>query len=160
MNRDLDPSFGKWRRAGVTLRAVYRLSEQDLDRIGNCWMKGRLLVDDLVMPLTLAGDGFYDYALIQGGSMRGQKTVDERGEHSYTICKGVTFGAYVMGTLHDEQPTEREFYRLITGEPTTFSDRIDVEKATAEAEAASAAENGQALDAAVARMKADAGSNP
>jgi hypothetical protein len=146
---------GRWRTGGVQVNAVYRVSKKDLGRVGNCWMKGRLLVGDLVMPLEHAGDCFYTYQLLEGGNTRGETTVNVKGEHSYRICEGVTFGAYAMGTLIAEQPNIREYHLLMVGQPTSFSERIDVKKVMAESQAEVERELEQNITNAVAQMKAD-----
>lgn len=145
--------IGNWRWAGVRVHSVYRVRQADLERVGYCWMKGRLLVDDLVMPIDQSGDCFFTYLLIEGGRMRGMSTVNAEGKHSYKAVAGVTFGAYALGTLHDEQPTEREYHLLRAGESTVFSDHIDVAEANAEAEEAKEREMNQALDRAVASIR-------
>lgn len=129
---------GRWRKSGVQDKTIYVLTEEDLGRVGNCWMQDRLFVGDLVTPIQLSGDCFYYYQLIEGGDAGSRGTTkghlrhtsvnNGKGLHCYNICKGAVFGAYAMGTPFEFQPTEREWHLLMAGEHVTFSEHIDVEE--------------------------------
>lgn len=113
-----------WRRDGAVFGRVFRLRHADLDRVGHCWMRGRLREGDLVMPVKPSGDCFFDYELLEGGF-----TLHDGGRQGpgYRWCRGGRFGAYSCGVPLEEQPTREERLLLFAGKPTFFSDRPDVE---------------------------------
>ena len=145
---------GVWRKDGVVLGKVYRLSKRDLGRVGGCWMNGRLHVGDLVMPIRHSGDCFYDYRLIQGGTTReNTRVMNAQGQLCYDAPKGAVFGAYSLGTLYEEQPTEEEYHLLMAGVHTAFSDRLDVKNAEAERREDAEKELFGTVDRAIQRME-------
>lgn len=112
-----------WRTGSVRRVDVYCLREADLDSVGHCWMKGRLRAGDLVTPIEHTGDCFWTYQLLEGGSWLriGGRGPEVEAASAYRLCNGGTFGAYVMGVPHDEQPTSREWHLLMAGETVNFT---------------------------------------
>src|SRR4051812_48444122 len=144
----------EWRKNSVVIGRVYVVADHDLGRVGECWMRGRLLVGDLIVALRHSGDCFYDYQLVGGGHDRsGMTTVDAQNRLSYHICKGAVFRAYSLGTPHEQQPTAKELQKLLSGEDTHFSDRLDVPQALVQAAEACEGEMRALLDSAVQAMK-------
>jgi hypothetical protein len=111
LNRD-------WQTGGIQIGKVYRLAERDLGRVGHCWMAGRLRVGDLVTPLRISGDGFYEWQLIEDGFTLCADGVRAPG---FSVAKGARFGAYCMGTLLDTQPTESEWHLMMGGQSVHFT---------------------------------------
>lgn len=97
---------GNW-RGGNSIGSAYLIKRQDVDRVGNCWMKGRLRVGDVVLCKQHSGDCFYDYILLEifGNGVRGLGQVN--------------FGSYTFSTELKWKPTEREFHLLCAGESLT-----------------------------------------
>jgi hypothetical protein len=94
-----------------------RIREIDLARVGNCWMKGRLLVDDLAMAISHSGDCFFNYELLDSFLHYGGGQEMRVG---YRRIPGSRFGAYTLGVAHEFQPSEREFHLLMAGENVSF----------------------------------------
>lgn len=44
---------------------IYRIRPEDHQRVGHCWMKGRLKDDDLCLCVEHSGDSFYTYMLME-----------------------------------------------------------------------------------------------
>lgn len=82
-------------------------------------MAGRLKVGDLVAVKRLAGDCFFEYQLVEGGSW--MQLAANLGLPAYRICEGGAFGAYEMGELLPQQPSEREWHLLMAGETVNFT---------------------------------------
>jgi hypothetical protein len=84
---------------------LYRVRhEADTQRVGHCWMRGRLKAGDLVLCMAHAGDHFYDYILVE--------------EYANGL-KGLPnsrFGAYQLGERDKIELTAREFHLLAAGE--------------------------------------------
>jgi hypothetical protein len=83
---------------------LYILATEDLSRVGNCWMKGRLKVGDVILCIDHGGDYFNDYLLM-----------DVRDSFIRAIVAS-EFGAYMLGTKLHWRPTKREFHLLCAGE--------------------------------------------
>jgi hypothetical protein len=110
-------------RSSQAVGQVRVVGERDLNRVGNCWMQGRLRVGDVIAVLALSGDCFWTYQLLEGGDHvsipNGYCPKTGRLQMisgAYRIAKGATFGAYEIGTLLDAQPTPREWLDLLEGE--------------------------------------------
>lgn len=149
---------GLWRKSGVKIGMVYQLRREDLGRIGNCWLAGRLRVRDLAVALRHSGDCFYDYQLIEGGRTKpGEEVVQYVGDKkvlSYNVCHGGIFSAYALGRPYEEQPTRAELEALLSrGEHTPFSRKIDVAQAIKHAATATQRELLQSVSRAVRSMK-------
>jgi hypothetical protein len=97
-------TIGRWSTGGHHPGLVLTLSENDLERVGNCWMRGRLRAGDVVMCMEHSGDCFWNYALLECFA------------NGYRLIAGSKFGAYTLGTPHEWQPTTREFHLLMAGE--------------------------------------------
>ena len=83
--------------------------EMDLQRIGNCWMNGRVKIGDVAMPIGRSGDCFYNYILIEVGG------------NFITGIPGSRFGAYFFGLpIESWKPDDREFQLLCAGESIIF----------------------------------------
>lgn len=91
-------------RSGNEIKKMYILNEHDLSRIGNCWMEGRLLINDIILCVDHTGDCFNNYVLIYP-FMNGIKAILES-----------KFGAYQLGTKLNWQPSETEYYKLLADE--------------------------------------------
>lgn len=91
------------------------LNEKDLKRVGNCWMKGRLMLEDLVMCLKNTGDSFYEYCLVEHHVVLHQGNKEGIGYKAILESK---FSAYSLSTPYYIQPTEREAHLLVAGEQT------------------------------------------
>lgn len=89
---------------GAEIGTVYRVSVADNDRVGNCWMKGRLKDGDLILCKAHSGDCFFDYVLIDDTYSNGWKA----------ILKS-EFGAYFLGKPVAKLPRS-EFDKLMCGE--------------------------------------------
>jgi hypothetical protein len=91
---------------GAEIGVLYRvMTEADCERVGNCFMKGRLRVGDYALCLKHAGDCFYDYMLV------------ERIANGWRGYPQATFGAYVFGdTFPDCHLSSREYHLLAAGE--------------------------------------------
>jgi hypothetical protein len=76
----------------------------DLERIGHCWMEGRLKLGDVVLCFDHSGDCFNDYILIE---------VFHNGIRGIPESK---FGAYTLGTETKWQPSNKEYHLLLAGE--------------------------------------------
>jgi hypothetical protein len=88
---------------GNSIGKLYILDENDLSRVGDCWMKGRLHVGDVVLCTAHSGDCFNDYVLIRSF------------HNGLEAILGATFGAYVFGTELDWQPSDKEYHLLLAG---------------------------------------------
>lgn len=89
---------------GNAIGKVYVLAEGDLQRVGHCWMNGRLLLGDVAMCIRHSGDAFFDYILLDIGS---------------NYVKGIPgskFGSYSLSTEDEWMPTDKEFHLLAAGE--------------------------------------------
>jgi hypothetical protein len=85
-------------RKGSKSGSVFVLSEDDLSRVGSCWMRGRLRIGDVCMCIKHSGDCFNDYILLQmyDNAIRG--------------IPGSEFGAYVFySDPLNWRPTPEEF---------------------------------------------------
>lgn len=89
--------------SGASIGTMYKLSKKDLDRVGSCWMSGRLMVGDLVLCIRHSGDCFYDYILV------------EEGANFYEGIPGSEFGSYTLGTKVKEF-SNKEYHLLAAGE--------------------------------------------
>ena len=115
-----------WRTDGHFPGLILVLAAQDMDRVGHCWMKGRLLVGDLVMCLSHAGDCFWRYCIVGH-----EHPLDPFSDHEYygdgyRLIRCTEFGSYTIGSRYKWQPNEREFHLLMAGE------RVTLESETAE----------------------------
>jgi hypothetical protein len=90
--------------SGNSTGTLYILEGKDLYRVGDCWMKGRLLAGDVVLCTGHSGDCFNDYVLIRPFY------------NGLEAILGATFGAYVFGKETKWQPTAREYHLLLAGE--------------------------------------------
>lgn len=98
---------------------AYIVRPVDLGRVGYCWMRGRLKVGDIVLPLRHSGDCFYDYVLAEGGDWL---TLGKNPNvPAFRRIVQDTFGAYQIGDLLSVQPTDREWHLLMAGETVNFS---------------------------------------
>src|SRR3989338_5054520 len=77
-----------WRNPMKT-KTLYLLGPESLDRVGDCWARGRLRPGDIVLCDELAGDCFYDWYLVDFTKYSNQKGVDMR-------LIPYAFGAYAM----------------------------------------------------------------
>jgi hypothetical protein len=97
-----------WRTGDHYQGLVIRITNDDLDRVGQCWMRGRLREGDLAMAIRHCGDCFWEYQLIECAS-NGCKLIPQS-----------EFGAYVLGMKYPIQPTKREAHLLLAGERVTL----------------------------------------
>jgi hypothetical protein len=92
-------------RSGNATGAFYLLSVADLERVGDCWMKGRLHVRDLVLCVGHTGDCFHDFILIKEfvNGLRG--------------IPASRFGAYALAnpTRQGLDPDGADFHNLAAG---------------------------------------------
>lgn len=91
-------------RGGAIEGALYRIGADDLDRVGSCWMKGRLKIGDLVLCIKHSGGCFYDYIL-----------VTEYANPSIQGIPGSMFGAYTLGKKEAEL-NYKDFHLVAAGE--------------------------------------------
>lgn len=101
--------FRPWGK-GATIGKFYRLTKsEDLNRVGSCWMKGRLNINDLILCIKHTGDCFYDYILIKefGNGLQGLPESE--------------FGAYTCGEPININLNDKEFHLLCAGEFITNS---------------------------------------
>ena len=140
----------KWRGDGVALGTVFRLRPSDLDRVGHCWMNGRLREGDLAMPVEHSGDCFFYYELLEGGFTLHD---GDREGPGYRWCRGGRFGAYSCGVPFEEQPTREERFLLFAGKSTFFSDRLDVEGELGRLRDGQAMEMAGIIERAVSRVR-------
>ena len=92
-------------RGNETIGSLVRImGVGDQERVGHCWMAGRLRVGEVVQVLQHAGDYFYNYALVRvyGDSIQ--------------LEPGVRFGAYSLGTPLKWQPNREQADDLMKGE--------------------------------------------
>ncbi len=134
----------------MELGRVFRLRPSDLDRVGRCWMQGRLREGDLVMPVEHSGDCFFSYELLEGGF-----TLHDGGREGpgYRWCRGGRFGAYSCGVPFAEQPTAVERALLFEGKSTFFSDRVEVEAELCRLRERQVAEMDGIIERAVSRVR-------
>lgn len=87
-----------------SLGQIYEIIEEDFHRVGDCWMKNRLLVGDLVLCHKHSGDHFYDYIVLKkfDNGLRG-------------ICQS-DFGAYSFHKESNITLAARDFHLLMAGE--------------------------------------------
>lgn len=104
-----------WRTGNHHPGLLLTISEKDFDRVGICWMAGRLKDGDLIMCIEHAGDCFWHYALV-----RHDFTLARTGRQGYELIIGSKFGAYVLGEPYEFQPSAREFHLLMAGEITSL----------------------------------------
>lgn len=97
---------------GNCVGQLYRLTEQDLPRIGHGWMEGRLRVDDLALCSRHSGDFFFDYILVQK-YVNGLRGIPES-----------VFGSYALGNEDPLQLTARQFHLLMAGEFIEVSEAL------------------------------------
>lgn len=88
---------------GNEIGKLYILSESDLSRVGDSWMRGRLRAGDVVLCIAHTGDCFNDYLLVVS-IYNGLFSVKES-----------RFGAYTLGTLLEWQPSNAECTYLLSG---------------------------------------------
>ena len=112
------PTPPAWNTGNHYSGLVVKIMAKDFARIGNCWMRNRLLNGDLAVCITHAGDNFWEYELLDVSSYFDEKRNVYQG---YKRIMGSRFGAYVLGEPYVYQPTEEEFYSLMYGETTGFS---------------------------------------
>lgn len=90
--------------AGAEIGKLYVLEDDDdLKRVGSCWMDGRLRIGDVILCVAHSGDSFYDYVLID---------VFDNG------CSAILeseFGAYALGKELNWCPSKKEFHLLLSG---------------------------------------------
>ena len=103
-------------RGGHHPGLVLRVLEDDNRRVGDCWMRGRLKHNDVIMCLEHAGDCFYNYVLVRPNKNPNESIVNVDGKQVYQLIEGSRFGAYELGLPHTWQPTAREFHLLMAGE--------------------------------------------
>lgn len=96
------------------------IAEKDFSRVGNCWMKGRLKVGDLILCMKHAGDCFWKYAIVEN-----HFTLASTGRQGYLLVAASAFGAYTLGTPYEFQPTTREFHLLMAGETISLDSQAD-----------------------------------
>ena len=99
----LRPELRNWRDGG-DIGSVYVLDEHALSRVGDCWLKDRLKVGDVVLCVALSGDCFNNYVLLRifyNGLM---------------IIPESKFGAYVFSGKTVWQPSKKEFCLLLAEE--------------------------------------------
>jgi len=97
---------------------ILRISQADFERVGDCWMNGRLLEDDLIMCLEHSGDCFYDYVLLDHGWLLNGG--EFAGRPGYRLIMESRFGAYVLGVPFEYQATTKEFHQLMAGQDSTL----------------------------------------
>lgn len=107
---------------GSYIGQVVKISEEDFSRVGNCWMKGRLLPGDLAMAVAHSGDCFYTYNLLEHEFYLYKNGKSEKG---YKLAEGAKFGAYVLGKEYEVQPNMKEYHLLMAGESVWFSGKDD-----------------------------------
>jgi hypothetical protein len=90
---------------------IVRLSAEDNERVGHCWMEGRLKDGDLAMAIEQSGDCFWDYQLLEKDAV------------GYRLIKESEFSAYVLGKKHEYQPSPREVRLLLAGESVALEAR-------------------------------------
>lgn len=92
----------------ATRQGIYRVNKKDNDRVGNCWIEGRLKDDDLILCVEKAGDWFYTYYLIHYINYTNKKWLEME-----LIPK--EFGAYQIGTFLHKLKSQ-EFHLLMARE--------------------------------------------
>ena len=98
---------------GNDIGRIYKLSDADTGRVGNCSMKGRLHAGDIVMCIAHSGDCFFDYILL------------EVGENFVKGLPGLEFGSYCFGAEPLAwYPSKRDFHLLCAGESLTVSPSV------------------------------------
>jgi hypothetical protein len=102
-----------WRDGGHYPGLLLELGERDFDRVGNCWLKSRLLVGDLALCLRHSGDAFWTYCLVNN---RFTLVSDGKSGPGYQAILPAEFSAYVLGTPWKHQPNAREAHLLMAGE--------------------------------------------
>lgn len=90
-------------RDGNSIGTLYTLEKNDLSRIGDCWLKGRLRAGDVILCVAHSGDCFNDYVLINP-FLNGLNAI-----------LGSEFGAYVLGKKLNWQPSKKEYHLLMAG---------------------------------------------
>ncbi len=91
---------------GNDVGAVYFMENLlDLNRVGNCWIDGRLKLGDVVLCTQHTGDCFYDYVLLQTFT---------NGLRAIITTPG--WGAYALNKKMQWKPTARQFHLLLAGE--------------------------------------------
>lgn len=91
-------------RGGAEVGKLYMIqSEEDLSRVGNCPMHGRVKVGDILIAEQHAGDCFFEYRLVEvwGNAIR---------------LTGIRVPAYVFGELLTWQPTDEQAAWLFENE--------------------------------------------
>ncbi len=133
------------RKGGHEVGLVVKLTAKDNERVGNHWMRGRLLDGDLAICLEHTGDCFWDYQLLR-------QTKTAVGATVFELIRGSRFGAYVLGTPHGASPTKDELEILLLGQAVPFTGQGSTE---GEIERAQATEVDACLDGAVRSMARD-----
>ena len=103
----MDRKWGGSQSIGV----IYILSEEDNDRFGSHWFKGRIKDGDVVLCTAHSGDCFYDYKLIHIYG-NGLELLDD----SPRIC------GYGLGVESEAELTSREYHLLMAGEFVEMND--------------------------------------
>ena len=104
-------------RSGCSIGSLYVFANKfDLERIGDCWMNGRVKIGDITMCIGHSGDCFHNFILLK---------------HGVNFIKGIPeskFGAYNFGVeIKSWCPTMREFHLLCAGETLTYGIDIKLE---------------------------------
>ena len=87
-----------------TVGALYRFpTEESLDYIGSCWMKGRVKTTDLLLCVDHSGDCFCDYVIL------------EEGTNGFEAVLKSEFGAYDYTEKLSKAMPKKQFHRLMGG---------------------------------------------
>ncbi len=110
--------IGKWRTGDHGPGLVLEIQTYDVerDRVGHCWMKGRLRAGDIIMCMQHAGDCFWQYAILE--------CVATYPGHKYRLVRESTFGAYTLGAPTAWQPSEQDFHNLMAGNSVTILESL------------------------------------
>lgn len=83
------------------------ITEKDLNRVGNTWMKGRLKIGDLVLKSKHSGDCFFDYYLLD---------YTDYSNTDYIEVQAIprSFGAYEMGDIVTKLD-EQTYHAILAG---------------------------------------------
>lgn len=83
---------------------IYKLAQNCLGQVGDCWMKDRLLEGDYVLCLKASGDNFFQYILLNVNL------------NSFGGIPESEFGSYAFPVSEFEwQPVKREIITLVNG---------------------------------------------
>lgn len=111
---------GEW-RMNQKIGSIYKITPDDLNRVGNCWAEGRLKSGDLLLCVNYAGDCYCDYVLIA------EKVYSDGTKIKKMVTEKI--GAYDLGIEVFHLP-EMEFYGVMRGEevPLLATYRVDSSK--------------------------------